>query len=155
MGRMGLSSNVLQSPMQVAGFAPRNGRGSVEKKRRWSAQLQAFSLLSRAPKGPGEMGYKLAVPTYTGDQAGTRWPLYALTTNITYNNLNPYFSPEYQGQGTELRPVFQISHTNGTGRWEYQLFSQPYEPPNVSQSLFNFQVVLLLPLHFLSQLCSV
>lgn len=34
MGRMGLSSNVLQSPMQVAGFAPRNGRGSVEKKRR-------------------------------------------------------------------------------------------------------------------------
>lgn len=53
------------------------------------------------------MGYKLAGLTYAGDQAGNRWPLYALTKNITYNNLNPYFSPEYYGWGKELRPVFQ------------------------------------------------
>lgn len=127
------SSKVLQSPMQMAGFAPRNGRGSVEE-----MKCTAFSLLSRAPKGSGERGYILAVLTYTDDQAGTRWPLYELTKNITYINLNPYFSPESWGWGTELRPVFQISHTNTTGKWEHQLFSQTYEPPNVSQSLFDF-----------------
>lgn len=73
------SSSVLQSPMQTADFAPRNGRGSAEEKRRWSTQLQAFSLLSKAPKGPGEMRYKLPVLTYAGDRVGTRWPLYVLT----------------------------------------------------------------------------
>lgn len=54
-------------------------------------------------KGTGERGYKLAVLTYAGDPAVTRWPLYVLTKNMAYNNLNPYFSLEYYGWGTGLR----------------------------------------------------
>lgn len=119
------SSIMLQTPMQMADFTPRNGR-EVEEKRRRSTQLYAFLLLSRVPKGPGGMGYKLTALACAGDQAGTRWPLYVLTKNITYNKLYSYFSLEYQGWGTEPRPVFHISHSNTTGKWEHQIFSRTY-----------------------------
>lgn len=147
-----LSSVMLHAPTLMADFELRNRRG-IEEKMMCTA-LPFFLLLSRAPEGAGEMGYELAALVCAGDQAGTRWPLYVLTKNITYNKLYPYFSLEYQGWGTELRPVSQISQTSSTGKWEHQLFFQTYEQPNVSQSPFDFQVLLLPPFHSSSQLCS-